>query len=281
MSAPVGLIAGLGQLPVEIARSVRRSGRSVVAAALRELADPDLARDVDRMSWVYLGALQETVSLFHESGVRDVVWAGKVPKTFLWRRREAVRPDQRALAVLSALRDRKDDSLLGALARAIEEEGFALRGQGELVPELWAREGTLGGVAPRDAQMADVAFGWPIAKAIGALDVGQTVVVRGGAVLALEAIEGTDETIRRGCSLGEPGACVVKVAKPGQDPRFDVPAVGLDTVRVLAECGASTLAVEACRTLVIQREAMLAEADARGIALVGVCEEDLLTKARW
>jgi UDP-2,3-diacylglucosamine hydrolase len=275
VSAPVGLIAGLGQLPVEIARSVRRRGRPVVAAALRELADPGLAKDVDRMHWVHLGALEETVALFRESGVREVVWAGKVPKTFLWQRRELVRPDRRALAVLSELRDRKDDSLLGALASALEAEGFALRGQGELAPELWAPEGTLGRVQPTAAQLADVVFGWPFAKAIAALDVGQAVVVQGGAVLALEAIEGTDEAIRRGCSLGEPGACVVKVAKPQQDPRFDVPAIGLDTIRILAEGAASTLAVEAGRTLVLQREAMLAEADACGIALVGASEESL------
>jgi hypothetical protein len=130
----------------------------------------------------------------------------------------------------------------------------------------------LGRVQPTTAQRADVAFAWPIAKALGALDVGQTVVVEGGAVLALEAIEGTDEAVRRGCALGRGGACVVKVAKPSQDPRFDVPAVGLETLRVLREGGGAILAFEAGATLVLEREALVAEADAAGIALLGVAD---------
>ena len=275
MTAPVGLIAGLGQLPGEIARSVRRRGGRVAAAALRELADAGLGDEVDELQWVYLGELERTFGFFREVGVCDVVLAGKVPKTFLWLRPDAVRPDGRARTMLSSLRDRSDDSMLGALARAIEAAGFALRGQGELAPELWAGEGALGRLVPTAAQLEDVAFAWPVARALGGLDVGQTVVVQGKAVLALEAVEGTDEAIRRGCALGQRGACVVKVAKPRQDPRFDVPAVGLDTVRTLAEGGGAVLAVEAGRTLLLQRGAMLAEADARGVAVLGVSESTL------
>lgn len=155
-----------------------------------------------------------------------------------------------------------------------------MRGQAELAPELWAGEGTLGRVEPTPEQLADVAFGWPVAKALGEVDVGQTVVVKGRAVLAVEAIEGTDAAIRRGCALGEEGACVVKVAKPGQDPRFDVPAIGLATIRSLVEGKASLLAVEAGRTVVLEREALLREADARGIAVVGVSPTILSVRER-
>ncbi len=272
MTAPVGLIAGLGRFPLEVARSARRSGARVVAVALRELAEPGLADEVESLEWVWLGELDRLLEAFRKAGVKDVVMAGKVPKTFLWKRPDAVRPDARALAVLSRLADRKDDSLLGAVADFLESEGLRLRGQAELAPDLWAREGVLGGVAPSAEQWADVAFAWPVAKTIGALDVGQTVVVKGRAVLALEAIEGTDAAIRRGCALGEPGACVVKVAKPRQDPRFDVPVVGAGTIRVLAEGGARCLAVEAGRTVIVEREETLREADAQGIVLLGVSE---------
>lgn len=275
MGAPVGLIAGQGRFPVEVARSMRRRGRRVVAVALRELAPPDLGEEVDRVEWLYLGELSAMLAVLEREAVRDVVLAGKVPKTFLWKRREAVRPDARAVALLRGLADRKDDSLLGAVAAEIESHGYHLRGQAELAPELCAEEGPIGHVEPGPAQRADIAFGWPVAKTLGDLDVGQTVVVKGRAVLALEAIEGTDAAIRRGCALGEPGASVVKVAKPSQDPRFDVPAVGLQTVRTLIEGGAAALAVEAGRTLVLERDALVREADAHGIAVVGVSARSL------
>lgn len=273
--APVGLIAGEGVFPLEVARGVREAGRPVVAVALRELTNEALVGEVDALTWLWLGELERLVGVLGEAGVRDVVMAGKVPKTFLWTHRQAVRPDARARRALATLADRADDSLLGAVARALEEEGFHLRGQLELAPQLRAAEGVLGRVAPTPEQLRDVAFAWPVAKALGALDVGQTVVVQGRAVLALEAVEGTDAAIRRGCALGEPGACVVKVAKPTQDPRFDVPTVGPTTVRALAEGGAAVLAVEAERTVVLERERLVREADAAGIAVVGVSDASL------
>jgi DUF1009 family protein len=174
---------------------------------------------------------------------------------------------------MKSLVDRKDDSILGSVAGVIEEEGFPLLGQADLAPELWAPEGPIGRIAPSREQRRDIAFGWPIAKAIGKLDIGQTVVVRSGAVLALEAIEGTDAAIRRGCELGEKGACVVKVAKPRQDPRFDVPTIGPDTMSTLIECGAGALAVEAGRTVILDRESVARSADEHGISIVGIDDE--------
>lgn len=268
----VGLIAGLGRLPIEVARAARKDGRQVVAIGLRGLTEASLADEVDAFAWLHLGEVEAMLARFREAGARTLVMAGKVPKTFLWERPELVKPDARALRALGGLADRKDDTLLGVFADLLEEEGFSLLGQAELVPALLAEVGILGSVAPGPEELADIAFGWPIAKAIGELDVGQTVIVQGRAVLALEAVEGTDEAVKRGCALGEPGATVVKVAKPAQDMRFDVPTIGPTTLAVLAEGRARALAVEAGKTLVLEREILLAEADRHGIAVVGMTD---------
>jgi len=270
--ATLGLVAGSGGLPAELAAGARRAGWRVVAVGLVELADPQLAQHVDAFEWAHVGDFGRLFEVLALAGAGDVVLAGKVPKTFLWKRRDAVRPDARAVAALARLRDRKDDSLLGAVVHVIEAEGLRVLSQLELAPDLCAAAGVLGKVRPTPEQEQDIAFGWPIAKAIGALDVGQSVVVQGKAVLALEAVEGTDRAIERGIALAEPGRGVVlvKVAKPEQDLRFDVPTVGLATLRALAKGGAGALAVEAGLTLMLEREALLAEADAAGVALLGI-----------
>ena len=264
------MIAGHGRFPLELASAARRGGRRLAAIGFAGLVDPGLAACVDVFEALPVGQIDRLIEVLRREGVRQVVLAGKVPKRLLVQGGDRVEPDPRALALLRQLRDRSDDSILLAVAELLEAEGFELLAQADLAPELLAPEGVLGAVQPSAAQRADVAFAWPIAKALGALDVGQTIVVEDRAVLALEAIEGTDEAIRRGCALGRGGACVVKVAKPGQDPRFDVPAVGLETLRVLREGGAAILAFEAGATLVLEREALVAEADAAGIALLGV-----------
>jgi DUF1009 family protein len=275
LGAPVGLIAGLGRFPLELASAARRRGHRIAAVGFAGLADPGLGARVDVWETLPLGQIARLLEVLRREGVRQVVLAGKVPKRVLFEAGGRLEPDARAVALLRELRDRKDDSILLAVAELLEAEGFELLAQAELAPELLAPEGVLGAVAPTAAQRADVVFAWPIAKALGALDVGQTVVVEGRAVLALEAIEGTDEAIRRGCALGRGGACVVKVAKPGQDPRFDVPAVGLDTLRALRQGGAGLLAVEAGATLLLERAALVAEADGAGIALLGVAGDRL------
>ena len=270
MAAPLGLIAGRGRLPFELARGARRRGQRVAAVGLEGFAEAGLGEDVDDFASLPLGQLARLFAFLRERGVKQVVLAGKVPKGVLYAEAGHVRPDARAAALLASLVDRRDDSILLAFAGALEAEGFELLAQADLAPELLAQEGVLGAREPTPAQLADLAFGWPIAKALGALDVGQTVVVEDRAVLALEAIEGTDEAIRRGTALGRGGACVVKVAKPAQDSRFDVPTIGLETVRTLAAGRGGLLAVEAGRTLLLQREELCREADAAGIALLGV-----------
>jgi hypothetical protein len=270
--ATLGLLAGNGKLPAELAASARRAGWRVVALALRELADSALAQHVDALEWAHLGDFGRMLDWLRAAGAEDVVLAGKVPKAFLWERRDAVRPDARALAALATLGDRKDDSLSGMVVRVLEAEGLRVRSQLELAPDLCAPAGAFGRKEATPEQERDIAFAWPVAKALGALDIGQSVVVQGGAVLALEAVEGTDAAIERGCALADArrGVVVVKVAKPKQDLRFDVPTIGFATVRTLAKGGGGALAVEAGVTLVLEREALVAEADAQGIALLGV-----------
>jgi DUF1009 family protein len=270
VAATVGIVAGGGRLPFEIARGARAAGRRVVAVALDGLADPALGAAVDAITWVAPGELGALLDALRASDAREAVLAGTVSKAQLYTAGERLRLDARGAAFLAALRDRSDDGILRALGALIESEGTAIVAQTAYASALLAPAGVLGAVAPSDAQRADVAFGWPIAKAIGRLDVGQTLVVKQRAVLAVEAIEGTDAAIRRGGALAGRGACVLKVWKPGQDPRFDAPTVGLDTLTALVETGASLLAVEAGRTLVLDRDEVVRRADAHGIALVGV-----------
>jgi len=270
MSETLGLIAGRGLYPREVARLARARGWRVAAVAFHSETDPGLAAEVDALTWLHLGELQKLIDVLGASGARRAVMAGKVLKTHLYGGLEALHPDARALAVLAALRDRKDDSILGAVVDEIAGTGIAFPPQTELLPELFGPEGAVSGTRPGPEQWADVRFGWPVAKAVGGLDVGQSVVVKGRAVIAVEAIEGTDAAIRRAGELAGPGCCVVKVAKPAQDPRFDLPTVGLETVKTLADARAGVLAYEAGRTVLLDADAVAAAADAHGIALVGI-----------
>jgi hypothetical protein len=267
---PLGLIAGRGLLPRAIARSARRRGRRVVAVALHGQADPALASEATQVSWLHPGQVDAVVHVLRAAGVSEAVLAGKVPKLTL-DDAAALRPDAGALALLRRLPDRRDASILAGVADHLLEHGIRLLPQAELVPELLAAVGPCGGPAASEEQLADLAFGWPLAKAVAALGIGQTLVVRRRAVLAVEAIEGTDEAIRRGGRLAK-GACVLKVAAPAQDPRFDLPAVGPETLAAAAEAGVGLLAFEAGATLVLEREALAAVAAEHGIALLGVAE---------
>lgn len=278
MTAPsvrvLGLIAGQGTFPLEVARSARTRGHRVVAVAFRDQTDPRIDHAAAEVTWLYPGEVMKGIGALRAAGVERAVMAGKVAKTALFEEPGALRLDARAAELMDRLPDRRDDSILGLVADFLAGQGIHLLGQAELVPEVLAGEGALGETRPTREQWADVAFGWPIAKQIAALDIGQTVVVKDRAVLALEAIEGTDAAIRRGSSFAH-GACVVKVAKPRQDPRFDVPTIGLGTAAVLVEARVSLLAFEAGSTVVLDREALVREADAHGIALVGVDPEKL------
>jgi DUF1009 family protein len=269
----LGLIAGQGALPLELARAARGRGRRLVAIAFHGRTDPALEREAE-VSWLHPGEVGRALATLRAAGVSQALLAGKVGKADLAADPTALRPDAEALRLLAALRDRSDDSILRALADFLAGQGIELLPQAELAPELFAGPGVLGSVRPSAGEIADVAYGFPIARAIGGLDIGQTVVVKGRAVLAVEAIEGTDAAIRRAGAIAA-GGCVVKVAKPRQDPRFDVPAIGPTTLEAMREASARCLAFEAGRTLLLERARLVAEADAAGIALLGVDDESL------
>ncbi len=269
----LGLLAGSGRFPVDILRAARARGERVVVVGLQGLAEPSLETEADAFTWIRVGQVQKLVDAFQAGGVSRAAVAGKIPKTVLYDP-AALELDERAVAALKRLADRKDDSIQGALAGELEADGFLLLSQPEIAPELFAGEGPLGKHTPDEKQWADVAFGWPVARALGAWDVGQSVLVRERAVIAVEGIEGTDATIARAGELAPGGGLVVvKVAKPGQDPRFDMPAIGVATLEAMHAAGAALLAFEAGHTVVLDRARLVEEADARGIAVVGVAPE--------
>jgi DUF1009 family protein len=267
MSENIGLIAGKGQFPLLFARAAADHGVRVIAAAHRNETDPALAELVHEIHWIYVGQLGKIIRLFKAAGVRRAVMAGGITRGRLFRE---FRPDLRALSVVRRAGAGKDDRLLQAVAAELESEGITIAPSTLFLDELLTPPGQLGRRAPTQEQLQDLEFGFQIAKEIGALDIGQCVVVRRQVVVALEAVEGTDECIRRAGALAGPGTVVVKVSKPNQDLRFDVPTVGPDTIRVMIEAQAAVLALEAGKTLTFDRDQMLTEANRAKIAVWGV-----------
>ena len=266
----LGLIAGLGQLPGEIARAARDRGSRVVGLGLEGLSEPGLERLVDEWHEVELGGLGSLMDLLEQSRVSDVVLAGSVGKRAFFDAQGGLRLDERATGVLQRLKDHDDDAILGAVVSEIEAQGVRVCSQGEWVPHLLPPAGFLGTHRPSREQYRDIDFGLSVARALGRLGAGQCAIVRSGCVLALEAVEGTDAAIRRAGQFGGGGAVVVKVVRPGQDRRFDLPAIGRDTLAAMAEAQASVLAFQAGATLVLDPEDTAMEADRLGIVVVGV-----------
>ena len=264
----LGLIAGGGAFPLDVARSARRQGWDVVAIAFHDHTDPALD-ETAAVSWFHPGEVGAALTVLRGAGVRDAVMAGKLPKATLHARADVARLDDTARALLASTDARSDAALLNLVADFLGRSGIRLLPQTALVPELLAVEGLLGRRRPTPAESADIAFGSRVAKAIASLGIGQTVVVKDGCVLAVEAIDGTDATIERAGRIAA-GGCVVKLAWPGQDPRFDLPAIGPETVRIAIAAGVAVLAFEAGRTVVLDRAAVVAAADAHDIALLGV-----------
>lgn len=263
----IGLIAGNGIFPIEFAKAARRKGLSVVAVAHEGETMPELAGVVDAIFWIKVGQLGRLIKIFKDQGVKDVLMAGGIKKTRLF---SGAMPDLRGAALLARMVYKKDDYILRAVAEELEAEGITVRESTLYLDSIFAPKGVLTKRRPSRDEEKDIEFGWQMAKEIGRLDIGQTVVVKGLAVLAVEAIEGTDEAIRRGGMLGNGGAVVVKVLKPHQDMRFDLPAVGTRTIKTMQEVEASCLAVEAGRTIMLERDEVVAEADKAGIAIVGM-----------
>jgi DUF1009 family protein len=263
----IGLIAGNGRLPFLLATEAKKQGLRVLAIAHLGETDPNLAREVDSVTWVRVGQLSRMVDHFHKAGVRRAVMAGGINRV---RSLTRARPDSGMLKVLWGLRHFRDDGLLRAVASFFHESGIEIISPTDLLPQAWTPEGPIAGSLLSSEQLRDVALGMEVAKTLGTVDVGQTVVVKNGHVLALEAVEGTDETIRRGARLGGSGCVVVKRSKPSQDMRFDIATVGSQTLELMAEVGASVLALEAGRSLILDMPKFIRAAEAAGISVTGV-----------
>ncbi|MBI5848732.1 MAG: UDP-2,3-diacylglucosamine diphosphatase LpxI [Nitrospirae bacterium] len=270
IASKLGLIAGNGELPKAVAEEARAKGYEVIAAGLEPLAERDLASVVDKIKWINVGKLGELIRFLKKSGVKEAVMAGKVPKSLLYKSR--ITPDLRAMKLLFSLKDKSDDSILLALAKELQKEGITLLNTTDFTSSLLTPEGVITREGPTENEWKDIAFGWKIAKEIGRLDIGQTVVIRNQAVMAIEAIEGTDAAINRGGTLAGSGAVVIKVSKPQQDMRFDVPVVGHATLRSMIDVQARVLAVESGKSIIINKEELIKGAEKAGIAIVGVSD---------
>ncbi len=266
----IGLIAGNGRFPILFAENARRLGYRVSAVALTGETEAALEQSVDRIHWISLGQLGKLIKAFKGDGVGQAVMVGGVKKTHLFAN---IRPDFRALALMRRLTVRKDDMILRAIAAELEDEGIRIRESTFGLEGLLVEEGRLARRSPTKSEWRDIEFGWEVAQTIGKLDIGQCVVVKDRVVVAVEAVEGTDQAIRRGGALAKGGAVVVKRFKPQQDLRFDLPTVGTGTVEVMMESGASVLAVEAGKALFLDRAEAIAMADKAGIAVVGIKHE--------
>ena len=266
---PLGLIAGNGRFPFLAAAGARRAGRRVVALAIREEAEPELARsaDVDEFHWVGLGQLGRAIDLLHQAGAREAVMAGQVKHRQIFSR---VVPDLRLMGLLARLAFQNTDSLIGAVADALQREGITLLPSVAFLASELASAGAMTSLRPGRHERRDLAYGERVARALAGMDLGQTAVVKDRAAVALEAMEGTDETIRRAGRIAGPGTTVVKVGKPRQDLRFDVPVVGPGTLEVMEEAGARVLAVDSGCTLLIERAEFLARAERARIAVWGL-----------
>lgn len=265
----IGLLAGVGRLPVECARAARSLGYEVYAVALLSETDSELRDYATDYAEINVAKVGSIFKFLKKNGVKEITMLGKVTKELLFSGKHAL-PDLTTIKILASMRNHKDDTMMLSVVRAIEEEGFRVADQTLLLKPLMPKAGVITRRKPTAEQLKDMEFGMKMAKAIGGLDVGQTVVVKDLAVMALEAIEGTDACIERGGKLARGGAVVAKTAKPKQDMRFDVPAVGLRTLEVMASVGARALVIEAEKTLLVDREKVVDFAERNGIVIAAM-----------
>jgi UDP-2,3-diacylglucosamine hydrolase len=263
----LGLIAGNGRFPFLAAAGARRAGRRVVALAIQEEASPDLAGAVDEIHWLGLGQLGRGIEILQKAGAREAIMAGQVKHRRIF---SGVVPDLKLLGVLARIAFQNTDSLIGAVADALARDGITLLPSVAFLGEQLASPGPMTRRQPDRDERRDVEYGERVARTLAGMDLGQTAVVKQRAAVALEAMEGTDETIRRAGRIAGPGTTVVKVSKPRQDLRFDVPVVGEGTLVAMREAGSRVLAVDAGRTLLIDRAAFLAQAEGDGVAVLGL-----------
>jgi DUF1009 family protein len=264
----IGILAGVGKLPVECARAAQQLGYEVYAVGLLADSDPQIAEFATDYKSISVAQLDAILNYLKEKEVARVTMIGKVTKELLFSGN--LQPDARMLQLIMSLPDRNDDTIMLAFVRELAMNGIQAFDQTALIKKLIPSRGTITNREPSEIEKSDMEFGFFVAKELGRLDIGQTVVIKNRAIMALEAIEGTDACILRGGKLANGGAVVAKVSKPKQDNRFDVPTVGQKTLEVMAEVGATALAIEADKTLMVDREGMVKFAEEKGICIVAM-----------
>ncbi len=264
----MGIVAGGGQFPLLCAKKAAEKGLEPVVVAHKGETDPLIQEHAAKTKWIHLGQLGKLISFFKKHGVRQVLFAGTITKTRIFR---DIRPDFRAISLWRQMDGHLDDGILRGVADELSKDGLEVIPSTALMDNLVTPVGIMTRRKPSKDEMRDVQFGVELAKQIGALDIGQCIVVKDRTVLAVEAIEGTDATIRRGGELGgSKDVCVIKICKPNQDLRFDLPSIGIQTVETMQETGASCLAVEAGRSLFFDREDAIRLADRYSITIIGL-----------
>lgn len=262
----IGLIAGDGRFPIIFANNVRRLGFTVSAIAHVGTTLPELESYVEHIHWLKIGQFGKALAALKQDGVGQAVMLGGIKKTNVF---TTLRPDLRALAIFSRLKHWKDDVILRAVAGELEREGIEILDSTFGLQDILAEEGYLTSKKPSKKEVEDIQFGWETLETLGLLDIGQCVVVKNRVIVSVEAVEGTDEAIIRGGKLGGKGAVVIKRTKPHQDLRFDLPAIGPQTIQTMVSVQATVLAIEARRTVIIDREDVLSQANEAGISIVG------------
>ncbi|MCP3944431.1 MAG: LpxI family protein [Desulfobacteraceae bacterium] len=269
----IGLIAGGGQFPLLFTQKAIQKGYDVVTVGFNSETDKTLVDQVTHFKWLYLGQVSKLVKYFKQHGVFEAVMLGTISKTNIFK---DIRPDLKALAFIAKTGLTHDDTLLSSFANLLSKEGIEIKPSTFLLPELISKRGCWTKKTPDKAEKKDIYQGWKIAKEIGRLDIGQCIVISNGTVLAVEAIDGTDATIKRGAGIAAGnGAVVVKLSKPGQDLRFDLPSSGCATIRTMVESGATVLALEADLSIAFDREEMIRLADRHGISIIALTHEDI------
>jgi len=261
----LAIIAGNGVYPRLLAAGARKAGvKKIVAAAFTDETDPILEQHVDVLEWMRVGQLSRLLKFFREEEIHHAIMAGQIAPKNLF----DLRPDLKALMLLGKLKQRNAESIFAAIADELGKIDVHLLPATTFLEDSLARSGLIAGPKLSPRQEHDVNLGWNVAKEIARLDVGQTIVIKNGTIVAVEALEGTNEAIKRGGTLAREGAVMVKVSKPNQDMRFDVPVIGIETVRIAADSGVRVIAVEAEKTLLLERDAIIAMANDSNMSVV-------------
>ncbi len=267
----IGLIAGGGPFPKFFLEKAEKKGYKVFTAAYINEADEELKKYAVHIEWLRLGQVGRLLKYFKKNSVKEAVMIGTIKKTRIF---SDIRPDFKALSFIASLKHTHDDSILVSFANLLEKEGIKIKPSTFLLPELINKKGCFTKRKPSKTEIEDILAGWPIAKQIGRFDVGQCVVVSNGAVLAVEAIDGTDATILRGGKLADKEVVVVKISKPDQDLRFDLPCAGSETIEIMHSVGASVLVLEAGKSISFDRDEMIRLADKYNICIQAMDDDD-------